>query len=161
MNRHIVAALAAALLLGWPAVTLAQAPPPAPATREARASADRAPTASPRPAPGWLASPVEIRQLQEIQAEGIRRVTELNRQAQGLRRGPELAALQQAVEKVKLETRLCFLETLAGLARARGYGALADDAVRAAHLLREAGTTAGPAVDMPKEKAVPSQEVRP
>lgn len=160
MNRRTIAALTAGVLLGWPAIALAQASasPPAPEVREVRTPAERTSSAA---VPGWLASRSDLRQLQEVQAEGSRRVAELTKRAQGMRPGPQLTALQRDVERAKLETRLCFLETLAALGRARGHDAVADDAVRAARQLRAAPAGAGPAVDMPKEKPVPEKEVRP
>jgi hypothetical protein len=160
MNPRIIATLAAGVLLGWPAIALAQGStsPPAPKTREVRAPADRIPSME---APAWLASRADLRQLQEIQAEGSRRVAELTKSAPGTQPGPQLTALQRDVEKVKLETRLRFLETLAALARARGYGALADEATRAARQLRETPAAIGSAVDMPARKAAPERGVRP
>lgn len=160
MKRRTFAALAAGVLLGWPAIALTQAPisPQGPMTREVRIPADRFPAAA---APGWLASREDLHQLQEIQTEGRRRVAELAKQAQGLRPGPQLTALQRQVERVKLETRLSFLETLATLARARGHATLADEAARFARQLRAAPAAAGPAADRPREKTAPQEEVRP
>ena len=160
MNRRTFATLAAGVLLGWPAIALTQASTSArvPVTREVRTPADRV---APAAAPGWLASREDLRQLQEIQTEGARRVAELAKQAQGLRPGLQLTSLQREVERVKLETRLSFLETLAALARARGDAALADEAARFARQLRAAPAAAGPGVDMPREKTAPQGEVRP
>jgi hypothetical protein len=163
MNRRTIATLAAGVLLGWSATAIAQgsAAPPAPQVKEIRTPADRVPSATEPASPGWLTSRADLRQLQEIQEEGQRRVAELTKQTKGLRPGPQLTALQKDVERVKLETRLCFLETLVALARARGHDALADDAMRAARQLRAAPAAIGPAVDMPMEKAASGKEVRP
>jgi hypothetical protein len=163
MNRRTIATLAAGVLLGWSGTAIAEgsATPPTLQVKEIRTPADRVPSATEPASPGWLAARTDLRQLQEIQEEGRRRIAELTKQAQGMRPGPQLTALQRDVESVKLETRLCFLETLARFARARGYEALANDATRAARQLREAPAASGPGIDMPMEKATPGKEVRP
>ncbi len=85
----------------------------------------------------WWLSRSDQEQLRTVEESGQRQVADLVARLRGLPPGPERTALARSVTRVKLETRVRFLELLAQQARSRGQEQLADEAKRAAKRLAE------------------------
>ncbi len=138
MSR-IAILLAASALATWVPISVARASDGAglgvvPETRAAATS--RAPASGIGLFQRWL-SRSDQEQLRAVEESGQRQVADLVARLRGLPPGPERIALERSVARVKLETRVRFLELLAQQARSRGQEQLADEAKRAAKRLAE------------------------